>query len=115
MPKLKTRADKDKANELAASYTEKDLEEELISSVGKMKTYASSFSTHLNEDAKQLDRLAKLQKDNTASGDDNLDKIINFQKLSQDLSFFRLLKMSIISMILFVVTAGFIFVDSFLF
>ena len=115
MPKFRTRADKDKANELAASYTEKDLEDELINSVGKMKLYATSFSTHLSEDAKQLDRLSKLQTENKESGEYNIDKIINFQKLSQDLSFFRLLKMAVISIILFVATAGFIFVDSFLF
>ncbi len=101
--------------EISAAYSNKDLEEELLGSISQMKAYASSFSTHLGEDAKQIDRLGKVQGSNKHSGEDNLGKLIDFQKLSQNLGFFQLMKMGVISLVLFAITMVFIMIDSFIF
>ena len=80
-----------------------------------MKGFASSFSTHLSADARQLERLGQSQARNRQSGEANFDSLVDFQKLSRSLGFFQLLKMAVLALVLFVGTVCLIFVDSFLF
>ena len=92
-----------------------ELESELANNVSMMKEHAYSFKNYLNDDKNALNKLDSVQNENQRNSCDNLTKLINFQKLSDELGFFKLLKMGLISVVLFVITLVFIFVDSFLF
>ena len=105
----------EKLDEITEAIDPNDLEEELASNVSKMKEYANNFGKHLTADQKAIERLSHVQNDNSKNSAQNLDTLIDFQKLSDGLSFFRLLKMGAIALVLFLVTFVFIFVDSFIF
>lgn len=96
-------------------FSQKEIEEDLLNSVMKIKEFANSFKSHLKEDEKNLEILSKNQNTNLKSNRDNIDSIVNFQKLSQNLGFFKLIKMAFIAVILFFGTIFFVYVDSFIF
>ena len=93
----------------------KEMEGELISSVEKMKEYATLFNEYLVKDRETLQKLSNVQKHTKKSGARNLHSLMDFEKLSKNLGFFRLLKMGLISSVLFVATLIFIWVDTLIF
>lgn len=92
-----------------------ELEAELAQNVSKMKQHVVNFSDYLEEDKLRVEKLSGLQDTNKRAFGDNVSGIINFQKLSDELGFFKLLKMAIFAVLLFVLTVTFIMVDAFIF
>ena len=96
-------------------FSQNEMEKDLLQNVMKIKEFANSFKSHLKNDEKNLEILSKNQNENLVKNRDNIDSILDFQKLSQSLGFFKLIKMAFIAVILFFGTIFFIYVDSFIF
>jgi len=105
----------ERMREIEAVVNPDELEEELAQNVSKMKEYVLTFSDYLGEDERKVGRLSEVQSENTRGFKDNMGSLINFQKLSDELGYFKLIKMGIFALAMFILTMTFIFVDAFIF
>lgn len=105
----------ERRKEVEAAVDPDELEAELAQNVSKMKEYVLNFGEFLETDDQRVERLRAVQSANAKGFQDNMGSLINFQKLSDQLGFFKLLKMGIFAVAMFAVTLAFIFLDSLLF
>lgn len=86
-------------------------EEEILGILSEMKSIGKEYKSTINDDFGILNKITEIQNKNILSIDKNLGNLINFEKMASNLGFFKLLKMSLISIALFIITMIFIFFD----
>ena len=94
---------------------QRELEEDLASAVGGMRSFAQSFATHLRDDARRVDRLAALQRTGGEGMGGNMRGLLDFEKLASGLGLMRLLYMALIAVGLTFVTLVFVYIDAMIF
>ena len=106
-----TESDPDKA----LNFSKSEIEEEMIVSAGRMKEFAKSFQDSFSQDKQALQRLKNIQDKNKKEGSSSLDNLLDFNKLSRNLGFFQLIKMTVIALAVFAITLVFIWFDALIF